>query len=55
MPEAAVQLLISWQITEWKVIDSGIALLCMHAPYEVSSKADIYEAVKGYRAFLANA
>lgn len=38
-----------------EVIDSGIALLCMHAPYEVSSKADIYEAVKGYRAFLANA
>ena len=38
-----------------EVIDSGITLLCMHAPYEVSSKADIYEAVKGYRAFLANA
>ena len=38
-----------------EVIDSGIALLCMHAPYEVSSKADIYEAVKGYRAFLSNA
>ena len=38
-----------------EVIDSGIALLCMHAPYEVSSKADIYEAVKGYRAFLAKA
>ena len=38
-----------------EVIDSGIALLCMQAPYEVSSKADIYEAVKGYRAFLANA
>lgn len=38
-----------------EVIDSGIALLCMHAPYEVSSKADIYEAVKGYRAFLMNA
>lgn len=38
-----------------EVIDSGIALLCMHAPYEVSSKADIYEAVKGYRAFLARA
>ena len=38
-----------------EVIDRGIALLCMHAPYEVSSKADIYEAVKGYRAFLSNA
>lgn len=34
------------------VIDSGIAVLCMHAPHEVASKADIYEAVKGYRAFL---
>ncbi|GAA6492762.1 MAG TPA: aminopeptidase [Candidatus Bariatricus faecipullorum] len=35
-----------------KVIDSGVAVLSMHAPYEVSSKADVYEAVKGYRAFL---
>lgn len=34
------------------VIDSGVAVLNMHAPYEVSSKADIYEAVKGYTAFL---
>ena len=37
------------------VIDSGVALLSMHAPYEVSSKADVYEAYKGYRAFLQNA
>ena len=37
------------------VIDSGVALLSMHAPYEVSSKADVYEAYKGYRAFLKNA
>ena len=35
-----------------EVIDSGVAVLNMHAPFEVSSKADIYEAVKGYRAFL---
>ena len=35
------------------VIDSGVAVLNMHAPYEVSSKADIYEAVKGYLAFLS--
>lgn len=35
-----------------EVIDSGVAVLNMHAPYEVLSKADIYEAVKGYRAFL---
>lgn len=34
------------------VIDSGIAVLCMHAPYEVASKADIYEGYKGYKAFL---
>lgn len=36
-----------------EVIDSGVAVLNMHAPYEVSSKADVYEAVRGYRAFLA--
>lgn len=38
-----------------EVIDSGVAVLSMHAPYEVSSKADVYEAVKGYRAFLKKA
>ena len=37
------------------VIDSGVPVLSMHAPYEVSSKADVYEAYKGYRAFLINA
>lgn len=36
------------------VIDSGIAVLSMHAPWEVTSKADIYEAYKGYCAFLKN-
>lgn len=35
-----------------QVIDCGIALHNMHAPWEVASKADIYEAVKGYSAFL---
>ena len=35
-----------------EVIDSGIAVLSMHAPWETTSKADIYEAVKAYRAFL---
>ena len=35
-----------------EVIDAGLAVLCMHSPCEVSSKADIYEAVKGYKAFL---
>ena len=38
-----------------EVIDSGVAVLNMHAPYEVSSKADVYEAVKGYKAFLIHA
>ena len=36
------------------VIDSGVAVLSMHAPWEVTSKADIYEARKGYEAFLRN-
>ena len=35
------------------VIDSGVAVLSMHSPWEVTSKADIYEAYKGYAAFLA--
>lgn len=34
------------------VIDSGVAVLSMHSPWEVTSKADIYEAKKGYDAFL---
>ncbi len=37
------------------VIDSGVAVLSMHAPWEVTSKADIYEARRGYEAFLLNA
>ena len=37
------------------VIDSGVAVLSMHSPWEVTSKADIYEAFKGYEAFLKNA
>ena len=35
-----------------EVIDSGIAVLSMHAPWEAISKADLYEAYKGYKAFL---
>ncbi|MCF2555305.1 aminopeptidase [Faecalicatena contorta] len=35
-----------------EVIDSGVAVLSMHAPWEVTSKADVYEAYKGYKAFL---
>lgn len=34
------------------VIDSGVAVLNMHAPWEVVSKADVYETKKGYMAFL---
>lgn len=34
------------------VIDSGVAVLSMHAPWEVVSKADLYEAFRGYVAFL---
>ncbi len=38
-----------------EVIDSGVAVLNMHAPWEVTSKADIYETKKGYVAFLKDA
>lgn len=38
-----------------EVIDSGVAVLSMHAPWEVTSKADIYEAKKAYLAFLLEA
>lgn len=35
-----------------EVIDSGVAVLNMHAPWEITSKSDIYEALQGYTAFL---
>ena len=35
-----------------QVIDSGLAVFSMHAPWEAISKADLYEAYKGYKAFL---
>ena len=35
-----------------EVIDSGVAVLNMHAPWEITSKADVYEAKKCYAAFL---
>lgn len=38
-----------------EVIDCGIPLHNMHAPWEIASKADIYETVKGYYAFLLEA
>lgn len=37
------------------VIDSGVAVLNMHAPWEITSKADVYEAYKSYKAFLKDA
>lgn len=37
------------------VIDCGVGVLSMHAPWEVTSKSDIYEAYKCYVAFLENA
>lgn len=37
------------------VIDSGVAVLNMHAPWEATSKADIYEAYRGYKVFAENA
>ncbi len=38
-----------------EVIDSGVAVLNMHAPWEITSKADVYETKKGYVAFLKKA
>ena len=38
-----------------EVIDAGVAVLSMHAPWEAISKADVYEAVKAYKAFLKDA
>ena len=35
-----------------QVIDSGVPVLNMHAPWEIVSKADVYEAKQGYVAFL---
>ena len=37
------------------VIDSGVAVLNMHAPWEIISKVDLYEAYRGYVAFLKQA
>ena len=37
-----------------EVIDCGVAILCMHSPWEVSSKVDVYETYRCYRAFLTH-
>lgn len=36
------------------VIDCGVAVLNMHAPWEITSKSDLYEVEKGYEIFLRN-
>lgn len=38
-----------------EVIDSGVPVLSMHAPLEIINKADLYEAVKAYTAFMKDA
>ena len=38
-----------------QVVDFGVAILSMHAPWETLCKADLYETFKGYRAFLIEA
>ncbi|MBE3592858.1 MAG: aminopeptidase [Thermoanaerobacter sp.] len=35
-----------------EVLDCGVALLSMHAPYELSSKVDVYMAYKAYKVFM---
>ena len=56
LPEAAGGGTIAYIMANYgmEVIDSGVAVLSMHAPWEVTSKADVYEAYKGYMAFLKN-
>ena len=38
-----------------QVIDCGVAVLSMHAPWEIISKVDLYEALLGYEAFFREA
>ena len=33
-------------------VDIGVGLLSMHAPYEIASKADVFETVRAFRVFL---
>lgn len=40
---------------DMQVIDSGVAVLNMHAPWEIISKVDLYEAFRGYVVFLKEA
>ena len=34
------------------VVDVGVPVLCMHAPYEIVAKVDIYMAYKAFSAFF---
>ncbi len=45
---------IAWILSNYgmQVLDTGVPLQSMHAPFEISSKADCYEAKKAYKAFL---
>lgn len=36
------------------VVDLGVPVMGMHSPYEITSKFDVYQAYKGYRAFFNN-
>lgn len=38
-----------------EVLDAGVAVLSMHAPWEIISKADLYETERAFKAFLENA
>ncbi len=38
-----------------EVIDGGVPVLSMHAPWEITSKADVYESVRCYKTFMQNA
>ena len=38
---------------DMEVVDCGVPLLSMHAPYELASKLDIYMAYRAYKAFYA--
>ena len=48
---------IAYNLAEYgmDVIDSGVAVLSMHSLWEVTNKADVYEAYKGYQAFITRA
>lgn len=37
-----------------QIIDCGVPVLSMHAPFEAVSKADVFETYRGYKAFLKN-